>query len=190
MKIDKKILLRELIQKVEENINVLTQLEEISNKQLTVTPANGGWSIAQVIEHLNTYNAFYMPAIEQALKQAVIDKNYNIFKPGILGNYFVKMMQPQNGQVTKKYKAATRHIPGNAINAIVVLEIYLKGQQHLLQLLEIAAKYNINNIKIPTSISSIIKLKLGDVFRFLIVHQQRHFVQIEGILKANKPQLV
>lgn len=189
MKIDKNVLLRELTDEVEENIKALSQLKEISNEQLTANPATGGWSIAQVIEHLNTYNAFYLPVIGKALKQAVVDKSSGIFKPGILGDYFVKMMQPKNGRVIKKYKAASRHVPGNAINARVVMQTYLDGQQKLLQLLETASNYNISSIKISTSISRIIKLKLGDVFRFLIAHQQRHFVQIEVISKTLKPEL-
>lgn len=189
MKINKQVLLRELTHEVEENIKAISQLTEKSNEELIANPATDSWSIAQVIEHLNTYNDFYLPAIEKALKQTVVDKNGDIFKPGLLGNYFVKMMQPQEGRVTKKYKAATRHIPGNVINAKTVMEIYLNGQQQLLQLLEMATDYNINTIKIPTSISAIIKLKLGDVFRFLIAHQQRHFVQIDGNLKITKPQL-
>ncbi|RVU00858.1 DinB family protein [Mucilaginibacter limnophilus] len=184
MKTDKKTLLQQLAREVQLNIKEVQKLEDCSEGQLIVIPATGGWNIAQVIEHLNTYNAYYLPAIQKAMKQAVADKNCSTFKPGILGDYFVKMMQPKNSSIGKRYKAASRHIPTGDINAREVLKTYLNNQQRLLQLLDIADGYNINTIKIPTSISSLIKLKLGDVFRFLIAHQQRHFVQIEHILNT------
>jgi hypothetical protein len=181
MKLDKKTLLQQLTDEVRQNINDINPLKVISAIQLNATPANGGWSIAQVIEHLNTYNAYYLPVIETALMRAIPAKNAGTFSSGMLGNYFIKMMQPQNGRVTGKYKAAKRHIPANDTDAATVLKTYLGGQQQLLQLLDMANGYDINVIKIPTSISNIVKLKLGDVFRFLIAHQQRHFVQIEQI---------
>jgi uncharacterized damage-inducible protein DinB len=37
---------------------------------------------------------------------------------------------------------------------------------------------------VPISIAKFIKIRLGDTFRFLIAHQQRHFAQVANTLKA------
>ncbi len=41
-----------------------------------------------------------------------------------------------------------------------------------------------NVIKIPLSITRLVKLKLGDTFRFLVAHEQRHFVQARNAIKT------
>jgi hypothetical protein len=53
-----------------------------------------------------------------------------------------------------------------------------------MQLLGKAQQVNINRIRIPVSITPLLKLKMGDVFGFIIAHHQRHFVQIEKQLQA------
>jgi len=61
--------------------------------------------------------------------------------------------------------------PLNAIEQIILLE-----------LLNQSRNVSLNKVKIDTSISSLIKLKLGDTFRFVINHHIRHLKQIENIL--------
>ena len=41
-------------------------------------------------------------------------------------------------------------------------------------------------IRISISISRFVKLKLGDTFRFLIAHEQRHFVQVARTLYVTR----
>jgi hypothetical protein len=55
-----------------------------------------------------------------------------------------------------------------------------------LQLLNKARNTDLGKIRIPISIAPFIKLKLGDVFAFIIAHHQRHFVQINNTLAAIK----
>ena len=62
--------------------------------------------------------------------------------------------------------------------------LLLEQQHYLVDLLESAKSKNIGSIRTPISISRFIKLKVGDTFRFLIAHEQRHFVQIENVLTA------
>jgi len=151
---------------------------------LTESPAPGKWSVAQVIEHLNTYGRYYLPLIQKALKESQHAPALE-FKSGWLGNYFTNSMLPnKQGKVTNKMKAFKGHIPSPDIDSKQALDEFLKQQALLLELLEKAPHSDINAIRIPISISKMIKLKLGDVFRFIIAHHQRHFVQIENTLAA------
>lgn len=184
----KKIKTAELLENLEADtrkcilqINYLLQQDpEVLLKQ----PGEGKWSVAQVIEHLNSYGRYYLPIIERSL----INPRYastEFYKPGWLGDYFTKSMLPKrNGQVTNKMQAPAAHRPSVDVDSRKVLEDFLQQEYLLLQLLDKAGTTNLERIRISISISRFIKIKLGDTFRFLIAHHQRHFVQVENTLKV------
>jgi hypothetical protein len=138
-----------------------------------------------VLEHLNSYGRYYIPAIEKSLQQNKPATEF--FKPGFIGDYFTKMLSPsEKGTVRYKMKAPKDHRPSPLLDHQPVIQTFLSQQQTLLELLEKAKKKNIGRIRTPISISRFIKLKLGDTFRFLIAHEQRHFVQINNTLAQVK----
>ena len=169
--------------------NMLLTVGQLAQEPATVLetpPPTGGWSIAQVTEHLNIYCRYYITAIEQALHLNNTRPD-TLFKPGWLGDYFTGLMQPVAGQtIKKKMKAPKNGIPSAQPDARQMLEEFSSHQHHLLQLLQIARSANLSRIRIPTSISKWIRLKLGDTFRFLVAHEERHFVQISHVLRQTK----
>ncbi len=152
---------------------------------LVQQPAPGKWSVAQVVEHLNTYGRYYLPVIEAAIKEQPLYPD-PVFTSGWLGDYFTKMMLPKDGQVANKMQTFKGHRPSSDIDSKPVLDEFLRQEQQLLDLLEQAKRTNIAKIRIPISISRLVKLKLGDTFRFLVAHHQRHFVQVNNALRAVK----
>lgn len=159
-------------------------LHKLTDAQLLQHPQPEAWSIAQVLEHLNSYNRYYLREIEIALQRARSKgvRHNDGFSPGWLGNYFTKMMEPgTNGVVAKKYKSPQDHAPSPMLHASTVLREFVAGEQRLIDFLQQGARSDMNGIRVPISISRMIRLKLGDTFRFLIAHQQRHFQQIERL---------
>ena len=72
----------------------------------------------------------------------------------------------------------------NPLNANLdksVIDKFIEQQVKLLDLLSQSRNVSLNKVKIQTSISSLIKLKLGDTFQFFINHIIRHLKQIERI---------
>lgn len=63
-----------------------------------------------------------------------------------------------------------------------VVNTFIKQQKKMLELLEEAQYIDLEKTKTNISISKLIKLKLGDTFRFVIYHNQRHVEQIKRIL--------
>jgi hypothetical protein len=107
------------------------------------------------------------------------------FNSGALGNYFTNMMRPKNVfEVKNKMKTQKSHAPDNNLQPDKVLNEFEEQQQKLLQLLEVARNKNLNKIRIPISISKLVRLRLGDTFRFLIAHEQRHFIQARNAIKT------
>ena len=145
---------------------------------------NGKWTAVQALEHLNMYSRYYIPAIEHAINEAPSGRSA-WFNSGTLGNYFTNSMKPTNVfEVKNKMKTQKTYSPPAALNAEQVIAEFTEHQQKLLQLLDTAHNYDLNNIRVPITITKFIKFKLGDTFRFLIAHEQRHMVQARNAIHA------
>ena len=81
-------------------------------------------------------------------------------------------------------KAPKNYVPNKGLNVDTVFKEFFQHQNKLLQLLDVARRRNLDAIRIPISISKLIRLKLGDTFRFLIAHEQRHMIQARNAIKA------
>ncbi len=166
-----------------------------ANQLLQIPPANlqhqyhpEKWSVAQVLEHLNFYSTHYINAIEQKLHLNQTGPKVS-FSPGWLGNYFTNLMKPNaDYTIDKKMKAQKSALPSSQPDGANVLQKFIQDQHHLLNLLQIAKSANLNYNRIPTTLSKLISLKLGDTFRFFIAHEQRHFLQIQQTLIAINTQ--
>jgi hypothetical protein len=176
-------LLDQLQSDVRQLILAATRLKATDPGKLLQQPATGKWSVIQVLEHLNSYGNYYLLAIETSLKQ---DKPAReLYTPGWLGNYFTRLMKPgHNGAINRKMQSPKDHRPQSHPEALPVLTTFLEQKHHLLELLEQARSKNIGGIRVPVSLTKLINLKVGDTFRFLIAHEQRHFLQIENTLAA------
>jgi len=167
-------LLSELRQKNDRHLkDAIGIFQNLREEELLQPALNGGWSIAQCLEHLNTYGDFYLPLLRKAVARAEVPhKPY--YKSGWLGDYFTKAMDPATG--TKKMKAFKSHTPGTGQDAYKVVATFIQQLEDLHSYLDKAQQSDLDQ-RLPISISSIIRLKTGDVFRFLIAHNERHMLQ-------------
>ena len=183
MKIQQEVLLADL----KKDVEVLLECADFFRKEidaLLIPPMPGKWSVAQILEHLNSYGRIYLPQINKAISTSKT-KRAAWFNSGLLGNYFTNTMKPANVfEVKNKMKTLKAHTPENNLNPGKVLDEFVEQQHNLLQLLELAHQKDTNAIRVPISISKFIKLKLGDTFRFLIAHEQRHFIQARNTIKT------
>lgn len=171
----KAALLRQLESRVEQHLQTITsRIQNLDQEVLLKPAAGGGWSIAQCLEHLNSYGRYYLPEIEAGLAGAKPDATAAAtFTSTWLGNYFTHMMEPG----VKKYKAPKDHRPAATLDATAVVATFIEQQELLLQYLRRSEQVNLDKIRVPVSIARWIRLKLGDVFRFLIAHNERHIQQ-------------
>ena len=169
--------------KVESHLQqAVGQFQNIPEAQLLAPAKDGGWSVAQCLEHLNSYGHYYLPQIKQGLEKGGGNPPANTFKSSWLGSYFTRAMDPETGK--RKIKAFKNHVPAAELDAHAVVAEFIQQQESLLQYLQQARSRDLNKIKIPISISRWIRLKLGDVFQFLIAHNERHMQQAERVLKV------
>lgn len=150
----------------------IEQLQNAPEEILSRPSATGGWSIAQCLWHLNSYGRYYLPLIERKMKEALFPVDY--FTSTWLGAYFIKMMLPETG---KKYKTFKDHIPPAGLNPYAEVAEFIRQQEELLRLLKIARYADLNRVRIPLSIMKWVTIRLGDVFQFIVAHDERHLQQ-------------
>ncbi|MFY7651747.1 MAG: DinB family protein [Chitinophagaceae bacterium] len=171
-----------LIEQVKQQQAVVTNLLLVPENVLLMQPNAQAWSIAQVIAHLNVYNRYYHPLLQKFVESTSITGS--AYKPGWLGSYFIRLMQPKSAvDVGKKMKAHKNAIPTPQLNALAIIRQHITYQEELIIILEKAVNANLNS-RIPIFISPFIQLKAGDLLQFLVAHQQRHHIQISNLLNG------
>lgn len=155
--------------------------KHLSAEELNGRSQPGKWSVLECLEHLNLYGEFYLPEIEKRLLEHPARAEARQFRPGLLGNYFVGMMQVKNSKV-KKMKTFKDKDPIHVELDASTIDRFIKQQKQMLRLLEMAKKKDLTRIKTSISISNWIKLRLGDTLRLVIYHNQRHIWQADRVL--------
>lgn len=175
---------------IEQTKVIINQIEAIRTEELNTLywrENQTSWNILECIEHLNRYGNFYLPEIEVKIKNSNT-QNENEFKSGFLGSYFAKSMLPKKN--LNKMKTFKDKNPLHTPLTKSVIDTCINHQIRLLDLLQEARNVSLNKVKINTSLSSLIKINLGDTFQFFINHINRHLVQIENIKHSSKLTLV
>ncbi len=176
-------LIENLLDQTEIILKKAIEWQLIPNSTFALRPSSESWSANECLQHLNSYGRFYLPAIESVLSRSEKRESSTQFSPGWLGNYFTKLMMPsKDGNVSKKMNSPKDHAPKTIIESRLVISEFIDQQEKLLALLANSKRVNLNRTKVGISIAPIIKLKLGDVFRFVIAHQVRHILQAERAL--------
>lgn len=179
---------QELILQLQNDIQQIieTTEQEVLNLDIKIVQWKenaDSWSVLECYEHLNIYNRYYNLELEKALAHS---SSPQTFKSGWLGNYFVKTIAPTNQKPIKTMKHVN---PKDSTLTFQVVEEFLGHQRKLLQLLNHAKSKNLNPRKIRVEFFKFLKIKIGDGFRFVVAHEQRHLQQILRTKKAAIPSL-
>ncbi|HZH99934.1 MAG TPA: DinB family protein [Flavisolibacter sp.] len=177
-------LIRDLKEDVEKLIAAAEHIKSGDKNKLVYQLDKKKWSIVQILEHLNAYGRYYIPVMEKEINGSKAGRNA-WFETGFWGNYFTNSMKPTNVyEIRNKMKAMKAYTFPNSLNVDQVLKEYIDQKRQLLELLDKSKNTNLNAIKIPITLTKLIRLKLGDALRFLIAHEQRHMVQARNTMKT------
>ena len=177
-------LIQNLLEITRKNLNSVEQLKMQSIDFLNWKHNSESWSVLECIEHLNRYGDFYIPEITNKIKTSKY-KSSKTFKSNWLGNYFSKSVS--YNEDLNKMKTFKSMNPLNSELDFKTLEKFINQQYQIIELLDKSKNVNLDKTKTAISISKLIKLRLGDTFRILIYHNERHIKQAEKTLeKARK----
>lgn len=184
MTIKSEQLIQDLIERTRININQAEKFNSLSTEKLNLRIQQESWSILECFEHLNLYGDFYIPEIKNRMESSKTHPKEN-FKSGVLGNYFAKSMLPKE-KLNKMKTFKDKNPIGSGLDKRTI-ERFINQQEQLLNILDKSKEIDLNKTKTAISISKWIKLKLGDTFRVVIYHNDRHIVQATKILDEKKP---
>jgi hypothetical protein len=182
-----KSLLAQLTTDLQAIILQAEKLYDLNDTQFNQKPSPERWSVAECLVHLNYYKNVYLPPLTEAIQRGKSPKQ-DAYEGGWLGNYFTNMMMPKDGFVKNTMRAPkpsqpTPSQPTQSVYTKAVLDEFLAHQRTLLGLLRGAEQVDLIRTKAPIpTVGAWLKLRIGDVFRFLIAHEQRHFIQIKNVM--------
>jgi len=170
-------LINDLVKRVKTDLNNAEELLQLNADQLNNRPNPKAWNSLECLEHLNNYGNFYIPEITKRLDKAAISKSDALFNSGMLGDYFAKSMLPKQN-LNKMSTFKSMNPIGSNLNKSTI-ERFIVQQKQMLNLLARSRTVNLNRTKTSISISSLIKLRLGDALRVVIYHNNRHIIQAQ-----------
>lgn len=176
-------LIQNLIERTRIIINDAESYTSLSLEVLNWRREQNSWSILECFEHLNLYGDFYIPEIRRSIEQSKPSSSKD-FKSGLLGNYFAKSMLPKE-KLNKMKTFKDKNPIGSSLD-IKTIERFISQQEEILTLLNKSRQVDLNKTKTGISISKWIKLKLGDTFRVVVYHNQRHLLQAKKVLENTR----
>ncbi|MDT7833305.1 DinB family protein [Flavobacteriaceae bacterium S356] len=176
MKVHSSALLKELSDYVNTHLAYANSLKSVSNDLLNAKQDLNAWSALECLEHLNLCLNFYIPEIKKRLASSQ-KVTSDFFKTNYLGNKFALSMLPKENMKKVKTFKKVNPIHSN-LNKENTIGTFIHHQQHLLQLLELSQNENLTKTKTATLLP-FFKLQLGNTFRVIIYHNERHIIQAQ-----------
>jgi hypothetical protein len=145
-------------------------------------PADGGWSAAQVFEHLCVANDSYLIALRRLLPDGTASAragaNPAPWRASFAGKLLVRSMESP-----RKVPAPTMWRPTVTPRANVIGE-FLERQREIEQLIERSTAFEWQRMRLSSPVSRLIRMNVGDAFTLLVRHEERHFRQIDRVLAS------
>ena len=147
------------------------------------------WSINEIFAHMNDYAKFYHSTFLERIEKTRFREPNSIFMSSPLGRSAWKSMKLGNAKnVKRKFKSPKANNPSLDISLLTGNEVsdFEKGQIELLSIIEKATTVNLRKVKVPISISKLIRFRLGDALMFLVFHNERHVQQVLNVMEHPK----
>lgn len=158
-------------------------------------PGPRAWSALEIAEHLNILSGHYVSRLSRAYSGAKVTSS-GTFIPGHWGEKLTTAMRPlEDGTIPGPMRTLWFFEPKAArakgMQSLLDLQALLDEQAVLL---EKAMVQGMEGPRITSTLGPVLRFKIGDAFRFMIAHQQRHFLQIEralqGVVEKSAPSPV
>lgn len=179
-------LLKEVRTITQNNLEVLKKkFMHLSNEQKNWKPSENAWNVQEIFAHLNQYANFYHDTFLNRINKTRFRDFKELYQSSPLGRSAWNSMKLGNAKnVKRKFKAARNYNP--SIDASLLhendIQLFENGQKDLLEIIDKANTVNIRKVKVPISMSKIIKLRLGDALLFVVYHNERHLQQAIHVL--------
>jgi hypothetical protein len=153
----------------------------LTDEQLHWNPPGGGWSVAQVLDHLSQTNEEYLRVIGPALADArTASASGAEWRPSLAGRLLAHAMRsPRKGPAPRVFRPVPQ--PGER-----PVERFQQSVRVLLDALQRSERADLQRTRIRSPAARLIRMNLGDGFRLQVMHAERHLGQIQRV--AARPE--
>lgn len=165
---------------------VQKKVSRLSEGQLNWKPNSSTWSLNDILAHLNSYALYYHPTFMNKIEKTKFKTAREKFISSPLGRSAWKSMKLGRAKnVKRKFKSPKPYNPAFSPELLEgnQVETFLKEQNNFLSILDRAQEVNLKKVKVPISISKIIRLRLGDALMFVAYHNERHIQQATNLME-------
>jgi hypothetical protein len=146
----------------------------------TRQPPDGGWSIAEVLEHLIVSADSYLIPLRRLVKAkngGLADANA-MWKPTLMGGLLASSLRsPRKMPTVKGYKPGPSPRPR-------ALDEFLQRQEDVGRVIAEAGGMDWRRTRMSSPVMPMLRMNLGDALTVLVVHAERHAAQIERVRKG------
>ena len=160
-----------------------TRLEEtagsLTEEQLSWRPSVGGWSVGEIIEHLNVTAGLYVPRLQNAATEARAAGRTSDepIRHRMFGRFFLKAASPGGKQ---KLKAPKTFHPIEVPATPELFANFDRAQVEFIDCLEKFDGLDLNRVKVKSPALGLIKFGVGTWLSVMAGHQERHLDQIDS----------
>jgi hypothetical protein len=154
-------------------------LESVPPALLSRPRHDGGWSAAQVLEHLVLGSESYLAVMRQRVEASAVSPGgpAPVWRPRVGGRLLVRSME------SPRRLPAPRVLRPGPLPRPHAVEAFTGELRELDALLVRAEAMPWNGIRFGSPVSAWFRLNFGDGCLILITHAERHFGQIDRVLE-------
>ncbi|GJM44288.1 MAG: hypothetical protein DHS20C21_11300 [Gemmatimonadota bacterium] len=162
-------------------VRVRDEFGDLSDEDLDRRPEDGGWSIAECARHVTIVNVEYLDGIEKAVQdgRAAGRRADGPFRYGRFGTWFVNQLEPT---ATRRLKAPKPAQPPHEQGGRAWMTDLDASFVRLDAALTAAEGLDLARIKVTSPLFRMLRFQLGIALRLLVVHSDRHSVQMQRVL--------
>lgn len=180
------VLLGDLSSLTQEIIQRATKsFQKLSNNQRNWRPNPETWSLNEIFWHLNAYASYYNKVLVEKIENTRFTDSQSTFISSPLGRSAWKSMKLGNlHNVKRKFRAPKEYNP--SFNKELLSEnefdTFIENQKNMLRIIEMSGLVSLRKVKIPLSISKMVRLRLGDCLMYVVYHNERHLYQAINLM--------
>lgn len=164
---------------------VKSLVENTEGSVLNTPEAPGKWHMLQCIEHMSRATEVYINNVGDKMTNGALPTANQEYKGHWKGRMFAKMNAPKSGGVIPmKLKTFKSMEPPQDLDAQVVIDRFYAVHEEMIAVINKSRSINIDKVKIATALGPMVKLRIGEAYRFVLAHTQRHMVQLKRIKNA------
>ncbi|MGI9627741.1 MAG: DinB family protein [Longimicrobiales bacterium] len=167
--------------------DVRESLSPLNESQLKWKPAPKTWSVAECLGHLVVSHDAYIPRITAATGSTAHRKpsGHGDHQVGstLIGKMLFKGVHPDTRRKISApgvFRPSRANYPGSSVDA------FIRCHESLALQVENTAELDWHRIKVVSPASRFIRLRLGNVYRVLAAHAQRHVNQAIRVTEVDK----